>query len=70
MNTDIRLSVGFWQHPKAKKTARRLGLEGIRSLQVLWLWSTQYRPDGNLSGMDWEDIELAADWPVSYTHLP
>lgn len=62
MNTDIRLSVGFWQHPKTKKTARRLGLEGIRSLQVLWLWSTQYRPDGNLSGMDWEDIELAADW--------
>ena len=62
MNTDIRLSVGFWQHPKTKKTVRRLGLEGIRSLQVLWLWSTQYRPDGNLSGMDWEDIELAADW--------
>ena len=62
MNTDIRLSVGFWQHPKTKKTARRLGLEGIRSLQVLWLWSTQYRPDGNLSGMDWEDTELAADW--------
>lgn len=62
MNSDIRLSVGFWQHPKTKKTARRLGLEGIRSLQVLWLWSTQYRPDGNLSGMDWEDIELAADW--------
>ena len=40
MNTDIRLSVGFWQHPKTKKTVRRLGLEGIRSLQVLWLWST------------------------------
>lgn len=62
MNSDIRLSVGFWQHPKTKKTARRLGLEGVRSLQILWLWSAQYRPDGNLSGMDWEDIELAADW--------
>ena len=62
MNSDIRLSVGFWQHPKTKKTARRLGLEGIRSLQILWAWAAVNRPDGNLSGMDWEDIELAADW--------
>lgn len=62
MNTDFRLSVGFWQHPKTKKTARRLGLEGIRSLQVLWAWVAVNRPDGNLSGMDWEDVELAADW--------
>lgn len=62
MNTDIRLSIGFWQHPKTKKTARRLGLEGIRSLQVLWAWAAINRPEGNLSGMDWEDVELAADW--------
>lgn len=62
MNTDIRLSIGFWQHPKTKKTARRIGLEGIRSLQVLWMWAAQNRPNGSLSGMDWEDIELAADW--------
>lgn len=62
MNTDIRLSVGFWQHPKTKKTAKRLGLEGVRSLQVLWMWAATNRPEGNLSGMDWEDIELAADW--------
>ena len=62
MNTDIRLSVGFWQHPKTKKTVKRLGLEGIRSLQVLWLWAAQNRPEGNLHGMDEEEIELAADW--------
>lgn len=62
MNSDIRLSVGFWQHPKTKKTARRIGLEGVRSLQVLWLWAAVNRADGNLTGMDWEDIELAADW--------
>lgn len=62
MNSDIRLSVGFWQHPKTKKTARRLGLEGARSLQVLWAWAAVNRPEGNLSGMDWEDVELAADW--------
>ncbi len=62
MNSDIRLSVGFWQHPKTKKTVKRLGLEGIRSLQTLWLWAAVNRPDGMLTGMDWEDIELAADW--------
>lgn len=62
MNTDIRLSVGFWQHPKTRKLIKRLGLEAIRSLQILWLWAAQNRPDGVLSGMDWEDIELAADW--------
>lgn len=62
MNKDIRLSTGFWQHPKTKKTVKKLGLEGIQALQVLWLWVAINRPDGNLSGMDWEDIELAADW--------
>ena len=62
MNTDIRLSVGFWSHPKTRKMVKHLGLEGIRSLQVLWLWAATNRPDGILSGMDWEDIELAADW--------
>lgn len=62
MNSDIRLSVGFWQHPKTKKLARRLGLEGVRSLQILWLWAAQNRPNGALSGMDCEDIEIAADW--------
>ena len=62
MNTDIRLSTGFWLHPKTRKTVKRLGLEGVRSLQILWLWAAQNLPDGNLSGMDWEDIELASDW--------
>lgn len=62
MNTDIRLSTGFWQHPKTKKTVKKLGLEGIQALQVLWLWVAVHRPDGKLSNMDWEDIELASDW--------
>lgn len=62
MNSDIRLAVGFWQHPKTRKLAKRLGLEGVRSLQILWLWASQNKPDGDLSGMDWEDVELAADW--------
>lgn len=62
MNSDIRLSVGFWSHPKTKKLIKRLGLEGVRSLQILWLWAAQNKADGLLTSMDWEDIELAADW--------
>jgi hypothetical protein len=62
MNTDIRLSVGFWTHPKTKKLERHLGLEGIRSLQILWCWAAQNRPDGNLSGYDPDGIEGIADW--------
>lgn len=69
MNTDIRLSVGFWEHPKTIKLIRRLGLGGVRSLQILWLWATQNRPDGMLSGMDDEDIEIAAKWDGEPTAL-
>lgn len=62
MNKDIRLSVGFWQHHKTKKMIKKLGLEGARSLQILWSWAAQNRTNGKLSGMSWEDIEMAADW--------
>lgn len=62
MNVDIRIAVDFWHHPKTKKLIRRLGLEGARSLQILWTWTAANRPSGVLSGMDEEDIELAADW--------
>jgi hypothetical protein len=62
MNTDFRISIDFWQHPKTKKLIRRAGLEGVRSLQILWSWAAVNRSNGSLSGMDGEDIELAADW--------
>ena len=62
MNSDIRLSLGFYRNPKTKKLIKRLGLEGIVALQLLWIWCAENRPDGDLSGMDDEDIELAADW--------
>jgi hypothetical protein len=61
MNSDIRLSVAFWDHPKTVKLERRLGLPGVKSLQILWLWAAQNRPNGDL-GVDEEDIEIAARW--------
>lgn len=62
MNTDIRLSVNFFTHPKTVKLIRQLGLEGVVSLLRLWLWTAQNRPGGALSGMDVDDIEIAAGW--------
>ena len=60
--TDIRLDVEFFDHPKTRKLIRRTGLEGVIALQRLWMWCAKNRPDGNLSGMDMEDIALAAHW--------
>jgi hypothetical protein len=62
MNRDIRLSVGFFDHPKIIKLKRQLGHEGILALMRLWLWAAQNRPSGLLSGMDDEDIAIAARW--------
>ena len=63
--SDIRLSVDFFQHPKTIKLERRLGIEGVKALLSLWMWDAQNRPDGVLSGMDPEDIEIAAGWTRS-----
>ena len=74
MSADIRISVGFPDHPKTVKLDRRLGFQGIRSLLALWTWAAQNRPDGDLGGangrstvvrrpLDEEDIEIAARWP-------
>ncbi len=62
MNSDIRLAIGFWDHPKIVKLERRTGLEGVKSLLLLWQWVAQYRPNGYLLGTDWEDIEIASRW--------
>ena len=39
MNSDIRLSIGFLDHPKTVKLQRQLGEAGVLSLLRLWLWS-------------------------------
>ena len=62
MNSDIRLSIGFLDHPKTVKLQRQLGEAGVLSLLRLWLWSAQNRPSGILIGMDEDDIEIAARW--------
>lgn len=62
MSADARLSTGLPGHPKTKKLIRRLGPGAGWSLVCLILWTRANRPDGDLSGMSTEDVELAAEW--------
>ena len=62
MNTDIRLSTEFFRHPKTRKLKKRLGLDGVVALLQLWVWCAQNRPSGVMSGLDMEDVALAACW--------
>ncbi len=62
MNTDIRISASFPAHPKTRKLSRRLGAPGVLSLVYLWLFVGQNRPDGDLYGLDAEDVALASQW--------
>lgn len=62
MSQDARISVGLPAHPKTKKLIKRLGQGGAWNLVCLFLWTAQNRPQGDLSGLSDEDIELAAGW--------
>lgn len=59
---DIRLDVGFFDHPKTRKLKRIIGDTGIIALLRLWAFAAIYRPDGDLSGYDWKEIADAAGW--------
>lgn len=62
MNHDARISTSLAEHPKTVKLKRRLGGEACWSLVCLFLWAARNKPDGDLSGMPVEDIEIAAKW--------
>lgn len=67
MNSDIRLSVDFFDHPKTLKLERRLGASAVHALVRLWCFAAKNRSDGCLTNMDSEDIELAARFNSSLT---
>lgn len=62
MTKDIRLSIGFLDHPKTIKLLRTVGSEGVFALVRLWTYAAQYKTDGVLTGMDLDDIEIACKW--------
>ena len=59
---DARINVALPSHPKTKKLIKKAGAESAWRLICLFLWAAQNKPDGDLSGMIAEDIELAVDW--------
>lgn len=59
---DIRLDINFFNHPKTRRLKKALGNDGVAALLELWTWAAQSRPNGNLMGLESEDIEFAANW--------
>ena len=62
MNKDIRIAVTLPTHPKTIKLMRRLGDGAFYNLIRLWTWVAQNKPEGNLSGMTYEDLNIASGW--------
>lgn len=60
--TDFRVKVGFSNHPKTQKLRARLGHEGVACLIALWEFCAHSRPDGDLAGLDNEDIANACGY--------
>lgn len=53
------------RHPKTKAAARVLGISRVQlvgHLQYLWWWALDFAEDGDLSGIDPEDIAEEAMW--------
>ena len=62
MNTDFRLSIGLFTHPKFVKLRRKIGAEGALSYITLLSFVAQNNPDGDLGNMDSEDIAIAGQY--------
>jgi len=62
MSTDARILTSLPNHPKTKKLIRRHGQSSAWNLICLFLFARENKPDGVLTGMTAEDIEIACDW--------
>lgn len=62
MEIDFRLSCAYSTHHGVAKLERKLGAAAVLAHIRLLMFAGQFRPDGHLSGMDVEDIALAADY--------
>jgi hypothetical protein len=62
VNSDFRIEIGFLDNPKTIRLLRECGPEGIISLLRLWGWVAVYRINGNLDGLDAQNIEEISRW--------
>lgn len=69
---DIRLDCSFMNHPKRRKLQRRGGADAVLAFIDLLLWVAQDMArsvNGDLSGMDAEDIAIAGQWLADPTEF-
>ena len=59
---DLRLDLGFADHPKTQKLCLKLGADGLLCLLRLWAFCASKRQKGKLIGMSSSDVEMAARW--------
>ena len=62
MNTDFRIAVGFFGHPKTRRLIATLGLPAAWAMLRLWEYATQHKPSGELRGMSPEQVAFAAEY--------
>jgi hypothetical protein len=62
MSGDFRVALDFLDHPKTVRLKALVGAEGVFCLMRLWAFAGNYRPRGMLSGMNTQDVEIAAKW--------
>ena len=58
MADDFRVQPDFFSHPKTAKLTRIGGDLAPYNLIRLWGWTTTHRPDGDLTGLSDEDLEI------------
>jgi hypothetical protein len=63
MADDLRVATDFPGHRKTRLLIRCLGERAFRALFSLWCYAADNRIDGDLTGMDDDEIAAAADWP-------
>jgi hypothetical protein len=62
MSVDFRVNVALYQHPKFLRLVAECGPEGGICLHKLWAFAAASRPNGSLTGLQENDIEIAAGW--------
>jgi hypothetical protein len=63
MADDLRISADFAMHPKTRLLVRRLDRSAVYSVMALWCYAASNRCDGDLTGLEDDEIANAADWP-------
>lgn len=61
---DIRISSTFFNHKKTLNLIRECDYKGAICLIRLWNYTAEHYPDGDLSRMNEEEIEIASGWIV------